>query len=253
MAKVDGPPPRERLDLAMVRRGLVETRQKARALIMAGHVLVHDAPATKAGQAIAWDAPIRLKAQLQYVSRGGLKLETALDAFGVDPMGCAVLDVGISTGGFSDCLLQRGAAQVLGVDVGRGQTAWSLRTDPRVTLLEGTNFRLFDPKTLDTRADLVVVDVSFISLSLILPVVARCMVLGGICMPMVKPQFELGPGEVGKGGVVRDPAARDRAVEKVKALAAEVGFECLGVAPAGVPGPKGNQEYFLHLRLTSEA
>lgn len=236
----------------MVRRGLVETRQKARALIMAGQVLVNDAPATKAGQPVAEDAPIRLKAQLKYVSRGGLKLEAALDAFGVDPTGHAVLDVGISTGGFSDCLLQRGAARILGVDVGRGQTAWSLRTDPRVTLLEGTNFRFFDPEPLDAPADLVVVDVSFISLSLILPVVVRCMIPGGTCLPMVKPQFELGPGEVGKGGVVRDPTVRARAVEKVKALAVDLGFECLGVAPAGVPGPKGNQEFFLHLRLTSE-
>jgi 23S rRNA (cytidine1920-2'-O)/16S rRNA (cytidine1409-2'-O)-methyltransferase len=227
----------------------VDSRQKAQALIMAGKVLVDDVPATKAGQQIPDGVPIRLKEQLRYVSRGGLKLETALEAFGVDPAGRTVLDVGISTGGFSDCLLQRGAAQVTGVDVGRGQLAWSLRTDPRVTLIEATNFRGFDPARLAAPAELVVIDVSFISLALILPVAARCMAPGGICMPIVKPQFELGPGEVGKGGVVRDPEARERAVDRVKDLAAGLGFECLGVAPAGVPGPKGNQEYFLYLKL----
>ncbi|MFH1533018.1 MAG: TlyA family RNA methyltransferase [Pseudomonadota bacterium] len=246
-------PARERLDLALVRRGLVDSRQKAQALIMAGNVLVGDVPATKSGQQVADGVPIRLKERLRYVSRGGLKLEAVLDVFGVNPAGCSVLDVGISTGGFSDCLLQRGAARVTGVDVGRGQLAWSLRTDPRVTLLESMNFRSFDPGILDPPADLVVIDVSFISLALILPVAALCMVPGGICLPMVKPQFELGPGEVGKGGVVRDTAARERAVEKVRCLAAGLGFECLGVAPAGVPGPKGNQEVFLHLRLTSRS
>ena len=244
-------PARERLDQALVRRGLVDSRQKAQALIMAGKVLVDDTPATKSGQQVADGVPIRLKEQLRFVSRGGLKLEAALDAFEIDPTGAHVLDVGISTGGFSDCLLQRGAATVTGVDVGRGQLAWSLRTDERVTLFEATNFRSFDPGTLANPADLVVIDVSFISLALILPVAAQCMAPGGICLPMVKPQFELGPGEVGKGGVVRDPDARERAVDKVRALAERLGFDCLGVAPAGVPGPKGNQEYFLHLRLTS--
>lgn len=247
----DPRPARERLDQALVRRGLVDSRQKAQALIMAGKVLVDDVPATKAGQQIPDGVPLRLKEQLRFVSRGGLKLEAALDAFDIDPSGAKVLDVGISTGGFSDCLLQRGAAAVTGVDVGRGQLAWSLRTDPRVTLIEATNFRAFDPATLAAPADLVVIDVSFISLALILPVAAECMAPEGICLPMVKPQFELGPGEVGKGGVVRDPEARERAVVTVQALATDLGFECLGVAPAGVPGPKGNQEYFLHLRLTS--
>ncbi len=246
----DERPGRERLDQALVRRGLVDSRQKAQALIMAGQVLVDDVPATKAGRQVADGVRIRLREQLRYVSRGGLKLETVLDTFGVDPTGCSVLDVGISTGGFSDCLLQRGARQVIGVDVGRGQLAWSLRTDPRVTLLEATNFRTFDPGTLEVSVDLVVIDVSFISLALILPVAALCMTPGGTCLPMVKPQFELGPGEVGKGGVVRDPAARQRAVDKVRDLAAGLGFDCLDVEPAGVPGPKGNQEYFLHLRLT---
>ena len=226
----------------------MDSRQKAQALIMAGQVLVAEVPATKAGQQVSEDAPIRLKGQLRYVSRGGLKLEAALDAFGIDPRGCAVLDIGISTGGFSDCLLQRGAARVTGVDVGRGQTAWSLRTDPRVTLLEGTNFRSFDPGILQGPVDLVVIDVSFISLALILPVAALCVAPGGRCLPMVKPQFELGPGEVGKGGVVRDPAARERAVDRIRTLSGELGFEDLGVVPAGVPGPKGNQEFFLHLR-----
>jgi len=239
---------KERLDLALVRRGLVESRQKARALIMAGQVLVDDVPAAKAGQPVADSAQIRLKEQLRYVSRGGLKLEAALDAFRIDPSGWSVLDVGISTGGFSDCLLQRGAARVTGVDVGRGQLAWSLRTDPRVTLLEATNFRHIGPDSLDAPADLVVIDVSFISLALILPVAVRFLRPGGTCLPMVKPQFELGPGDVGKGGVVRDPAARERAVDKVRSLAIDLGFDCLGVAPAGVAGPKGNQEYFLYLR-----
>ena len=247
----DPRPRRERLDRLLVRRGLVETRQRAQALIMAGQVLVNEVPATKAGQPVPDGVTIRIKKQLRYVSRGGLKLETALDAFSVDPAGATVLDVGISTGGFSDCLLQRGAERVIGVDVGKGQLAWSLRTDPRVTLVEGTNFRFFDPASLDAPVNLIVIDVSFISLALILPVAVRCMAPGAVCLPMVKPQFELGPGEVGKGGVVRDPADRERAVAKVRSMAAYLGLECLGVAPAGVPGPKGNQEFFLHLRLTS--
>ncbi|MBM4371636.1 MAG: TlyA family RNA methyltransferase [Deltaproteobacteria bacterium] len=248
MGEPDERPGRERLDVALVRRGLSETRERARALIMAGEVRVDGRPARKAGEPVTDGMEISVREPLRYVSRGGLKLEAALDVLGVVPAGWSILDVGISTGGFTDCLLQRGAARVTGVDVGRGQLAWRLRTDPRVTLMEGVNFRSFDPGLLPAPVDLAVIDVSFISLSLILPTAFHCVAPGGLCMPMVKPQFEAGPGEVGKGGVVRDPEVRARAVSGVRELAVRIGFEALGEAPAGVPGPRGNQEFFLLLR-----
>ena len=236
-----------RLDILVTELGLASSRHKAQALIMAGQVLVEGKLGIKSGQLVGRDSRIEVRGELKYVSRGGLKLEPVLDVFEIDPAGMRVLDVGISTGGFSDCLLQRGAISVVGVDVGRGQLAWKLRTDPRVKLFEKANFRHFDPASLETPVDLAVIDVSFISLKLILPVVARCLAPGGTCLPMVKPQFELGRGEVGKGGVVRVPADRTRAVDGIAEFALSSGFTVLGRTAAGIAGPKGNQEYFLHL------
>ncbi len=238
-----------RLDLAVVEQGLADSRQKARALIMAGAVLVNDQPVTKAGTAISLDAEIRIKGNpLPYVSRGGVKLAGALEHFDLDVAGMTVLDVGISTGGFTDCLLQRGAAHVYGVDVGRGQVAWKLQQDPRVTLFEGENARHFDSARLPVQVDLVVADVSFISLTLVLPLIAAALRPGGTALPMVKPQFEVGREAVGRKGVVRDEGLRQGAVEKIATASREAGFSVLGQVASTLPGPQGNVEFFLHLQ-----
>lgn len=239
---------KSRLDLLLVERGLVDSRQKARSLIMTGNVLVNDRPVTKAGTPVAPDAEIRLKGNpLPYVSRGGVKLAGALDHFGLDVTDAHVLDAGISTGGFTDCLLQRGATQVTGIDVGKGQVAWSLRQDPRVTLFEGENIRHFDVNRLPALVDLVVADLSFISLTLILPVLFDALKPGGQALPMVKPQFEVGKESVGKKGVVKDESLRQQAVDRVAEAAVELGFVVLGQATSQLPGPEGNVEFFLLL------
>jgi 23S rRNA (cytidine1920-2'-O)/16S rRNA (cytidine1409-2'-O)-methyltransferase len=240
---------KSRLDLLLVEQGLAETRQKAQAMIMTGAVLVNDVPITKAGTSVSTDVALRIKGNpLPYVSRGGVKLAGALDHFGFTVAGLTVLDIGISTGGFTDCLLQRGAAHVFGVDVGRGQVAWKLQQDPRVTLFEGENIRHFDVALLPAPVDLVVADVSFISLNLVLPVVAQALAPGGIALPMVKPQFEVGREGIGKKGVVRDESLRQHAVDKVALAARTEGLEVLGQVPSPLPGPEGNVEFFLHLR-----
>jgi len=239
---------KRRIDVLLVELGLAPSRQKAQALILAGEVLANDRPVAKPGDLVSPDASIRVRNDpVPYVSRGGVKLAGALDAFGISPAGLVCLDVGISTGGFTDCLLQRGAVKIFGIDVGRGQLAWKLRQDPRVVLFEDTNIRHFDPAALGQQVDLAVVDVSFISLTLVLPVVFHALKPGGTCLPMVKPQFEVGKGQVGKGGVVRDEAKRLAAVERVKAFAAGLGFEVKGTAQSPLPGPSGNVEYFLWL------
>ena len=208
--------------------------------------------AAKPGQLVATDAELRIDEGPRYVSRGGLKLEAALDELGMDVTGRSCLDVGASTGGFTDCLLQRGAARVLSLDVGRGQLDWSLRNDPRVVVLEGVNARHLEPGGVPFAADLAVLDVSFISLGKVLGPVAGCLAPDGELVAMVKPQFELGPGRVGKGGVVRSLEDRREAVAGVTSAAAGAGLELHGVAPAGVPGPKGNQEVFVHLRRAGD-
>jgi 23S rRNA (cytidine1920-2'-O)/16S rRNA (cytidine1409-2'-O)-methyltransferase len=239
---------KQRIDLLLVERGFATSRQRAQALIMAGAVLANDKVIDKAGTQIATDANLRLRGNpLPYVSRGGCKLEHALDCFGIEPAGLQIVDIGISTGGFTDCLLQRGAAHVTGIDVGRGQVAWSLQQDERVTLFEGENIRHFNTARLTHPVDLVVVDVSFISLSLVMPVVAEILKSGGRALPMVKPQFEVGREAIGKKGVVRDEAARLAAVEKIRLCAVDLGFEFLGETPSPLPGPEGNIEYFLYL------
>ena len=238
-----------RLDQLLVHRGLAPSRQKAQAMILAGLVLVDDKPLDKAGTQVPAEADIRLRGDpIPFVSRGGLKLEHAIGQFHPDLSGKTALDVGISTGGFTDCLLQHGVARVYGVDVGRGQVAWKLRQDERVVLFESCNFRHFDPAALGEKVDLAVVDVSFISLALILPVVRQCLAAGAHAIPLVKPQFEVGRENIGARGVVRDPDLRYQAVERIKAFAQGLDFEVLGETESPFPGPKGNVEFLLYLK-----
>jgi len=237
-----------RIDRLLVERGLVPNRELARRLVMAGEVLVGDRPVTKPGAEVADDAALRLRTPASpYASRGGEKLAGALDAFGIDPTGLLALDVGASTGGFTDCLLRRGARGVIAVDVGYGQIAWKLRQDPRVTVIDRTNARHLEPGQLPEPADLATVDVSFISLAKVLPAVAACVRPGGAVVALVKPQFEVGRSRVGKGGVVRDDAARADAVAAVRAAAEALGLTVRGEAESVLPGPKGNREVFLWL------
>ena len=239
---------KQRLDTRLVELGLADSREKARALIMAGSVWIGDEPAAKPGQMVAADAAIHLKATLPYVSRGGLKLEAALDTFAIDPTGLAAVDIGASTGGFSDCLLQRGAAHVYAVDVGYGQLAWKLRQDPRITLLERTNVRLLQALPGGVQVDLAVIDVSFIGLELVLPVAARLLREGGQVVALIKPQFEVGKGQVGKGGVVRDPALHRAALSRVLTWASQHGWATAGLIVSPITGPKGNVEFLAWLQ-----
>ena len=237
-----------RIDRLLVERGLVASRERARRLVMAGAVLVGDRPVTKPGAEVADDAAVRLRGEdSPYVSRGGEKLAGALDAFALDVRDTIALDVGASTGGFTDCLLQRGARRVFAVDVGYGQLAWKLRQDPRVVVRERTNARAIVPTMFSETPDLAVVDVSFISLRTVLPAVAGVMRAGGTIVALVKPQFEVGRGRVGKGGVVRDPALRAEAVTQIRATCGDLGLEVRGEAESVLPGPKGNREIFLWL------
>jgi 23S rRNA (cytidine1920-2'-O)/16S rRNA (cytidine1409-2'-O)-methyltransferase len=232
-----------------VESGLVRSRDRARALIMAGRVLVDDALATKPGALVAPDAALRLRGEDHpYVSRGGLKLEGALDDLGIDVTGRTILDIGASTGGFTDCCLKRGAARSFCVDVGTNQLDWSLRSDPRVFVFEKTNARYLELADLPGPADLAVIDVSFISLTLVLEPALCCLATGGEVLAMIKPQFEVGRGRVGKGGVVRDPETREAAVRSVIDCAAVLGLVVAGRTDSRVSGPKGNVEVFVHFR-----
>jgi len=241
---------KERLDKLMVERGLAASRERARALILAGLVEVAGQPAAKAGMMLDPAADIRLRQpDHPYVSRGALKLVHALDQFGVDPAGMVALDVGASTGGFTDVLLRRGAARVYAIDVGYGQLAWSLRSDPRVVAIERENIRHLDPAAIPEPCQLAVIDVSFISLTLVLPKVAALMQPPGgkpiVCL--VKPQFEAGRESVMRGGVVRDPAARAASLDKVRGFAAQRGFTVGPAVDSPIPGPAGNLEFLLLL------
>ena len=247
-------PPRGRkvrVDLLLVERGLAESRTRAQALVMAGAVVVGEARVDKPGALVDPGAPIRLKedaAPSRYVSRGALKLEKALDTFPVDPRGRTCADLGASTGGFTDLLLQRGAAKVYAVDVGYGQLHARLRGDPRVVVRERENARALTADALGERVDLVTGDLSFISLRLVLPAVKAILRPGGDALLLVKPQFEVGRGEVGKGGVVRDDAKRRAALDAVEAAARALGFEVTGEAESPIEGPAGNREWLLALR-----
>jgi len=238
-----------RLDKLLVDRGLAASRERSRALILAGRVLVGDCVVDKAGASVAADADLRLKGEdIPYVSRGGLKLEKALACFTLDVHGRTALDVGASTGGFTDCLLQHGAARVYAVDVGYGQLAWSLRTDPRVVNLERTNIRTLAPTALDATPDLAVIDASFISLEKVLPPTLQLLAPVAEVVALIKPQFEVGKGEVGKRGVVRDPEKHRAVVARIEELAATLGCTVLGVEESPILGPKGNREFLIHLQ-----
>ena len=236
-----------RLDQLLCERGLVDTRSRAQALVMAGRVRVDGRLVTKAGTAIPAEAALEVDTGPAYVSRGGDKLATALAAFAIDVTGLVCLDVGASTGGFTDCLLQAGAAHVTALDVGRGQLHERIRRDERVTLLEGINARLLAPGDLPgPQATLAVIDVSFISLALVLPPLAGVLAHPYRLLPLVKPQFEAGRGET-KRGVVRDPAVHAAVLERVAESAREAGGVVLGACESGHPGPAGNREFFLHI------
>ncbi|HNS02841.1 MAG TPA: TlyA family RNA methyltransferase [Anaerolineae bacterium] len=241
-------PQKQRLDTLLVDLGLAESREKARALIMAGSVLVDDLPATKPGQTAPAGSQLRLRAELPYVSRGGLKLAAGLDAFALDPAGLTVADVGASTGGFTDCLLQRGAARVYAIDVGYGQLAWKLRQDSRVISLERTNVRTLQALPDAQQVDLAVIDVSFIGLDLVLPAVARLLREDGRAVVLIKPQFEAGRARVGKGGVVRDPAVHREVLTRVLSWAAAHGWTVAGLIRSPITGPKGNVEFLALLQ-----
>jgi 23S rRNA (cytidine1920-2'-O)/16S rRNA (cytidine1409-2'-O)-methyltransferase len=238
---------RQRLDSLLAERGIFASRSAAAASVRAGDVRVgRDGPrALKPSQLVAPDAELLVSARRRFVSRGGIKLANALDRLGVDPGGRDCLDVGASTGGFTDCLLQRGAARVTAVDVAYGQLDRRLREDPRVSLLERLNARRLTPDDLPFPADLAVIDVSFISLTKVLPAVSSCLAAGGELLALVKPQFELGRGRVGRGGVVRSPADRREAILSVAGFAAASGLAVRGFAPSGLAGPKGNLETFV--------
>ena len=238
-----------RLDLVLVERGLAPSRERARALILAGQVTIDGQVISKAGAPVKADARVELAVpDHPYVGRGGLKLAGALDAFLVDPNGRRALDVGASTGGFTDVLLQRGAASVIAVDVGRGQLDWRLRTDPRVLVHEGVNARALTRDDVPHTVSLVVIDVAFISLRHILPALPAFLEPGADIVALVKPQFEAGREEVGKHGIVSDPAVHDAVIARVTEAAQACGFTRLAMAPSAITGATGNQEFFLHLR-----
>ncbi|QWV95015.1 TlyA family RNA methyltransferase [Geomonas oryzisoli] len=238
---------KERLDKLVMERGLAPSRERAKALIMAGQVVVDDHLADKAGLMVPLEAEIRLKGEpLPYVSRGGLKLAKGLDHFAIQVEGLCAVDVGASTGGFTDCLLQRGARRVYAVDVGYGQLAWKLREDPRVVNLEKTNIRHLE--SLPEAPDLAVIDASFISLDKVLPPTLRLIREDATIVALIKPQFEVGRGQVGKGGVVRDEKKHLEVVENVTELAKGLGLLVLDVCESPILGPKGNKEFLIHLQ-----
>jgi 23S rRNA (cytidine1920-2'-O)/16S rRNA (cytidine1409-2'-O)-methyltransferase len=242
---------KERLDQLLVQKNLFASRNKAQAAIMAGLVFVDGQRVDKAGTKVAADSKIEIKGSpCPYVSRGGIKLAGALDAFKVDPKGKICLDVGASTGGFTDCLLQRGAAKVFAVDVGYGIIDWKLRNDPRVVLIERTNARNLTLSDLGLRTldiGLAVIDVSFISLDKILPAVKTVLAPGATVIALIKPQFEAGKGEVGKGGIIKDPKVHAEVVEKIKTGAEKLGFAVMGVIDSPITGMDGNKEFLIYL------
>ena len=236
-----------RLDRLLVERGLVESRERGQARIIAGQVLVNGQKQEKAGALVPEDAEVRLLGEaLPFVSRGGLKLEAALRGFKVSAHGTIALDVGASTGGFTDCLLQHGCTKVYAVDVGYGQMAWKLRQDPRVVVIERTNIRAMDPSLIPEPVDIVVIDASFISLEKIIPSILQFIKTGSEIIALIKPQFEVGKGQVGKGGIVRDDAARAAAVERIRAFFEETGLDVKGVITSPITGQDGNVEFLIY-------
>jgi 23S rRNA (cytidine1920-2'-O)/16S rRNA (cytidine1409-2'-O)-methyltransferase len=241
-----------RLDLLIVEKGLVQSRERARALIMAGKVMVNNRLVDKPGSFIYKNDHISLKGEENpYVSRGGLKLEKALQALNVDITGAVCMDVGASTGGFTDCLLQHGAHRVFAVDVGYGQLAWKLMQDPRVVVIDRTNIRYMPAETLGEPVDLITIDVSFISLKIVVPAVIKFMKKDAQIMALIKPQFEVGKGNVGKGGVVRNPVLHTQVIKNLSDFFTKTGLLRKFVIPSPILGPKGNKEFFICLKCAS--
>jgi 23S rRNA (cytidine1920-2'-O)/16S rRNA (cytidine1409-2'-O)-methyltransferase len=239
---------KERVDALLVARGMCDSREQAKRLVLAGEVKSGDRVIDKPGMRLAWDAPLEIKEKPRYVGRGGLKLEGALQAFGIDPTGWTCLDVGASTGGFTDCLLQHGAAKVHAIDVGTNQLVWKLREDPRVVVKEQFNARNLTEADLGEKVRLAVMDLSFISLTKVLPAVCGVLVEGGEVVCLIKPQFELEREDISKGGIVRDPALHERAVRKIEEFCAgDSGLLWKGHVPSPITGMDGNQEFLAWL------
>ena len=232
-----------------MQQGLAESREKAKGLIMAGQVMVDERKIEKPGQLIPLNAVISIKGPSQpYVSRGGLKLEAALDHFSISVENKIIMDVGASTGGFTDCLLKRGVKRVIAVDVGYGQLDWKIRQDPRVRVMERTNIRYLQPELLEERVQGAVIDVSFISLRMVIPPVSGLLTAQAFIIALIKPQFEVGKGKVGKGGVVRDPGLHSEVISEIEDFSLKQGWEIIGHIASPILGPKGNKEFLIYLR-----
>ena len=237
-----------RLDILLFEKGLTESREKSRALILAGSVLVNGIVVDKAGTNIKTDSDLKILGKMPYVSRGGLKLEHALEELNINVKGKTAMDAGASTGGFTDCLLQYGAIKVYAVDVGYGQFHWKLRNDERIALFEKTNIRYLEKNTIQDEIDIAVIDVSFISLLKVIPKIMEFLKTPGEIVALIKPQFEAGKKDIGKGGVVKDEKKRLEIVEKIKSESEKMGLECHGVVKSPIKGPKGNIEYLIYLK-----
>lgn len=239
-------PEKMRIDLLLVERGIAPTRSKAQAMIMAGDVLVNEKRIDKPSETFPVNSAIRIKSggdASRYVSRGGLKLEAALRSFSIDPASKRCIDIGSSTGGFTDCLLQNGAAHVTAVDAGTNQLDWKLRSDPRVDVRENTNARHLSPDDFPARFDIAVMDVSFISVTKVIPAALELLTDGGVLIVLIKPQFEVGKGEVGKGGIVRDPDKHKRVIDEVVTFVSKLGMEHIGTIDSPITGAEGNKEF----------
>ena len=242
---------RSRLDLFLVEQGLCASREQAQRAVMAGEVRIGDQVVTKSSVMVEPGAAVSLRAPLRYVGRGGLKLEGALEHFQISAQGVTALDLGASTGGFTDCLLQRGAARVYAIDVGHGQLAWKIRNDPRVVVREKLNARYLSRDDVPERIDLCVIDVSFISLTLILPNAFDLVTPNGVILALIKPQFELQAADVAHGGIVRDPALHEKAQNKIRDFVLNAGHNVVGLVPSGITGADGNHEFFICVRRKS--
>ncbi len=241
--------PKRRLDNLLLERGIVQSRERAKGLILSGDVRVNGNPVNKAGTLIDENAEIEITKDIPYVSRGGLKLEKAIKEFNINVKDKAAIDVGASTGGFTDCLIQYGAKKVYAVDVGYGQLAWKLRNDPRVVVIERKNIRYIKPSDIGEPVDIATIDVSFISLKLVLPVVKNLLKENGEIIALIKPQFEIGKGEVGKGGIVREKEKHEKVISEIKSFAIDLGFKVSNVTESPIAGQKGNVEFLIYLQL----
>jgi len=244
---------KERIDKLLIEKRIVQSRERARSLIMEGRVIVEDRTIDKPGTKVDVEAQLQIRGgDLPYVSRGGVKLEGALNAFGVHPSGMVVMDVGASTGGFTDCVLQKEARKVYAVDVGYGQLAWKLRKDPRVVNLERKNIRYLKREEVEEEVDLILIDTSFISIEKYLPHLLGFLRKGGTIISLIKPQFEVGKGEVGKGGVVKDPGLHQKVIERISQFSRGLGLKVLRVIESSLLGPKGNKEFFIYLKKVDD-